>query len=185
MCTSLRRVVLSRFPFVGVIISFKPLSRNLRMSKNSIIVADEILLTLPRSVTWDKLNDPEVLALCIRGCSAVKKEGNNFKAVITAKLSNYQKDFNINLTVNDEHAPQAYQLSSKVSAGWFGAASAVSEVELFCCGEANSQTRLEYQATIEASGLIAKALPLVRDVAEKRVIEFFELFKQVASAAEV
>jgi carbon monoxide dehydrogenase subunit G len=98
--------------------------------------------------------------------------------VITAKLSDYKKDFKVALQVDDDQAPEQYELSSEISAGLFGKASAVSAVKLTCMGEADSVTRLEYQATISASGVIANGLPLVRNLAERRVREFFELFQQ-------
>lgn len=152
------------------------------MANKSITVSDQIILPLGRDLVWEKLNDPEILARCIRGCSAVEKQGNDFTAVITAKLSGYQKDFNVDLIVNAADAPEFYQLSSAMSAGLFGKATALADVQLTVCGEAQEQTELNYQANIDASGMLGKALPLGQSLAEKRVRECFELFRLAATS---
>ncbi len=148
------------------------------MADNSITLSDTALLPLEREAVWQKLNDPEVLAACIRGCSAVERDGDNFKAVISAKLGDYQKDFKVNLTVLSTDAPEAYELSSKLSAGFLGRASAQADIRLLPEGEA--KTQLHYTAIIKASGVISRGLPIVENMAQRRVKEFFDAFVALA-----
>ena len=152
------------------------------MANKSITVTDSIKLPHSRAIVWERLNDPEVLSRCIRGCSKVEKQGNEFKAVISAKIADYQKDFKVGLQVNDAQAPESYQLASALSAGLFGKATAISDVQLLVNREDEDHTELHYQANIEASGMLGKALPIVQGLAEKRVREFFELFRQQLNA---
>ncbi len=46
----------------------------------------EVQLAAPREAVWTKLNDPEVLKVCIPGCEELEKtEDNGFRAVAKMK----------------------------------------------------------------------------------------------------
>jgi uncharacterized protein len=47
----------------------------------------EVQLAAPREAVWAKLNDPEVLKVCIPGCEELEKtEDNGFRAVAKMKV---------------------------------------------------------------------------------------------------
>jgi carbon monoxide dehydrogenase subunit G len=145
------------------------------MSAKSIRIEDRYTLNYSRDYVWEKLNDPEILAACIQGCAYVERESpTKFKAVIRAHLGEMKKDFSIDLDVDDTHAPAQYTLGSIVSAGIFGKAKGQAEVDLQTAGE--QQSILHYVATIQGSGLLGTALPLVESAASRRVREFFDKF---------
>ncbi len=145
------------------------------MSAKSIRIEDRYTLNYSRDYVWEKLNDPEILAACIQGCAYVERESpTKFKAVIRAHLGEIKKDFSIDLDVDDTHAPAQYTLGSVVSAGILGKAKGQAEVDLQDAGE--KQSILHYVATIEGSGLLGTALPLVERAASRRVHEFFDKF---------
>ena len=93
------------------------------MTTQNTQIKDSYRLKHPRDVVWEKLNDPDILAACIKGCSFVDRtDTQNFKAVIRAQLGEFKKDFSIDLEVDDANAPAQYTLSSVVSAGLLGKA---------------------------------------------------------------
>mgnify|MGYP001557234979 CR=1 FL=1 len=145
------------------------------MSDTSIRIEYRYTLDYPRDHIWEKLNDPEILASCIRGCTHVSRENpTRFRAVIRAHVGEIKNYFIVDLDVDDTHAPDNYRLSSVVSAGFFGKVWGGAEVDL---KEVSlRQSELHYVATITGRGLLGKALPLVEGVAVHRVHEFFDLF---------
>jgi carbon monoxide dehydrogenase subunit G len=145
------------------------------MANNEIHIEDSYTLDHPRDEIWAKLNDPEVLAACIKGCTFVTRESaQKFKAVVRAQLGDIKKDFSIDLDVEDSGAPAQYELSSQVSAGLMGKAKAVANVKLQVLDD--NKTRLHYIATISGRGVLNKALPLIEGAAVKRVRAFFDAF---------
>ena len=148
---------------------------NIKMSDNSIIIKDSYSLNYGRDFIWAQLNDPDILAACIRGCAYVEREtAQNFKAVIRASLGGLKKDFDIHLAVDDRNAPEQYRLSTIVSAGLMGKATGKADVSLNAITP--SKTELHYIATIDGSGMLGKALPLVENLAANRVQAFFDAF---------
>ncbi len=145
------------------------------MTSTSIRIEDHYTLHFSRDHVWEKLNDPKILAACIKGCEYVERESpTKFKAVIRAHLGEIKKDFSIDLDVDDKHAPAVYTLGSVVSAGLFGRVKGLAEVDLKETGE--NQSVLHYVATIEGSGLLGKTLPIIEGAASRRVHDFFDKF---------
>lgn len=148
---------------------------NSKMSDNSIKIKGSYSLNYARDFIWAKLNDPDILAACIRGCAYVEREtAQNFKAVIRASLGGLKKDFEINLEVDDGNAPEQYCLSTIVSTGLLGKATGEADVSLNAITA--SKTELNYIATITGGGMLGKALPLVESLAANRVQAFFDAF---------
>ena len=145
------------------------------MTKSAVTVEDQYALPYSREYIWEKLNDPVVLAACIKGCVRVERVSpKQFKAVIRAHVGEIKKDFNIVLNVQDDQAPAAYCLSSDVSAGLFGKVNGEADVALEVSDD--THTRLKYIARIDGRGLLGKALPLIEGAARARVRDFFDQF---------
>ncbi len=139
------------------------------------VVNDQLRISQSRDEVWRQLNDPGVLAECIRGCSRVDKPNETeYDAVIEAHIGRFRREFKVALTVEDAHAPQHYQLHSGMSAGFFGRADGVAEVTL---SENDGVTLVDYRATIGLDGLLSKAMPLIEPLARGRVREFFNRFE--------
>lgn len=151
------------------------------MVENKIQISQSHILDLPQDIIWEKLNDPKILAACIRGCQRVEKiSEDRFKAIIRASIGKIKKDFSLDLYVDAAGAPSGYILSSDVSAGMLGKAQGSAQVRLDKIN--GHKTKLHYTANINASGLLNKTLPLVQGIAGKRVQDFFDEFVvQVAS----
>jgi carbon monoxide dehydrogenase subunit G len=146
-----------------------------KMLKKSIQIEDRYTINHSRDYVWEKLNDPDMLASCIKGCAFVERTSPvEFKAVIRAHIGDIKKYFNINLYVDVQHAPAQYTLGTVVSAGLLGNAQGLAEVDL----EAVSIGRcaLHYIATIKGKGVLGRALPLIEGAARQRVQDFFNKF---------
>lgn len=153
------------------------------MSDRSIQVKDYYALGYARELVWERLNDPLVLADCIRGCSYVERSTrHDFTAVIQARIGEIHRDFHVDLVVDDIGAPAKYTLSTEISAGVFGRVSGKADVRLDSRGEA--ETGMSYFAHISGTGLVGKVLPLLEGIAQRRVREFFKEFVRHLSARE-
>lgn len=145
------------------------------MTKSAVTIKDQYSLPYAREHIWAKLNDPAVLAVCIKGCVRVERVSlKQFKATIRAHIGEIKKDFNIVLNVQDDHAPAAYCLNSDVSAGLLGKVNGEADVTLEYSGDGH--TCLKYVARIDGRGLLGKALPLIEGAARARVRDFFDQF---------
>jgi carbon monoxide dehydrogenase subunit G len=170
------------FLHVGIIVSVrclinenKPAISTINMAPPAIRIEDRYTLNYSRDLIWKKLNDPAILAACIRGCAYVERESpTSFKAVIRAHIGEIKKDFGVVLLVDDQRAPAQYTLSSTVSAGLLGKVKGQAEVVLEEIAE--QQTVLRYIANIDGTGLLGKTLPLIEGAAGRRVRDFFDQF---------
>ena len=136
---------------------------------------DRYLLNYSRDLIWEKLNDPDILAACIKGCAYVERESpTSFKAVIRAHIGEIKKDFGVNLTVDAEKAPAQYTLSSTIGAGILGMFKGQADVTLEEIAE--QKTALRYTATVTGKGLLGKTLPLIEGAGGRRVRDFFDQF---------
>src|SRR3982074_2677152 len=62
----------------------------------------EVQLAAPREAVWAKLNDPEVLKVCIPGCEELEKtEDNGFRAVAKMKVGPVSARFKGRATLSD------------------------------------------------------------------------------------
>ena len=72
----------------------------------------EVQLAAPREAVWTKLNDPEVLKVCIPGCEELEKTGENgFRAVAKMKVGPVSARFKGRVTLSDLDPPNGYKIS--------------------------------------------------------------------------
>ena len=145
------------------------------MVRTVIRFEDRYLLNYSRDLIWEKLNDPDILAACIKGCAYVERESpTSFKAVIRAHLGEIKKDFAVNLTVDAQNAPAQYTLSSTVGVGILGKIKGQADVTLEKITD--QQTSLCYIAMVTGKGLLGQTLPLIEGAGGRRVRDFFDQF---------
>ena len=133
------------------------------------------MLAYSRDLVWNGLNEPALLASCIRGCRYAERESaHRFRAVIQARIAEFRKDFHVDLVVDDSFAPGSYTLTTQMGAGFLGTVSGRAEVRLEQLQ--GGQTCMFYAADISGIGLVGKLLPLVEARARRRVQEFFDQF---------
>ena len=131
------------------------------------------VIPLSREDLWGSLNDPEVLQICIRGCSLVEKVGDDaFKALFRFKVGPLSKTFSATLNVVDPNPPAGYTLHSDMAAGMAGSVSGKADVVLV--SESVNRTRLNYHAVVDASGWLGElGIRVLGSTAEKYMENFF------------
>src|SRR4051812_42531406 len=78
----------------------------------------EVQLAAQRQMVWEKLNDPEVLKVCIPGCEELEKTGDNgFRAVAKMKVGPVSARFKGRVTLSDLDPPNGYRISGEGEGG--------------------------------------------------------------------
>src|SRR5215475_15894241 len=81
----------------------------------------EVQLAAPREAVWAKLNDPEVLKLCIPGCEELEKtEDGGFRAVAKMKVGPVSARFKGKVMLSDLDPPNGYKISGEGEGGVAG-----------------------------------------------------------------
>jgi carbon monoxide dehydrogenase subunit G len=132
-------------------------------------------IAAPREAVWRRLNDPEVLKLCIPGCEEIEKVSDTeFTAKVTAKVGPVKATFRGRVTLTDLDPPSGYTISGEGQGGVAGFAKGGATVALT---EEGGETVLRYGAQAQVGGKLAQiGSRLVDGVARKMADEFFTKF---------
>src|SRR5262245_57155317 len=91
----------------------------------------EQLLPASQQVTWNALNDPEVLKSCVPGCEAITPAGENaYDVLMVARVGPVSAKFKGKLTLSDIVPPQSYSISFEGQGGAAGFAKGGAQVRL-------------------------------------------------------
>ena len=114
----------------------------------------EVQLAAPREAVWAKLNDPEVLKVCIPGCEELEKtEDNGFLAVAKMKVGPVSARFKGRVTLSDLDPPNGYKISGEGEGGVAGFAKGGASVAL---AEKDGGTLLTYDVEAQIGGKLAQ-----------------------------
>ena len=137
---------------------------------------DEIIIFADKTVVWEKLNQAEVLQVCIPGCSELK--GNTqqgFSAVVTQKVGPVKATFKGVVTVSEIIDQKSYTLQGEGKGGAAGFAKGEAKVLLMPISEG---TKLSYEVQAKIGGKIAQlGGRLINGFAKNIAKKFFENFK--------
>jgi len=141
----------------------------------------EQLLPASQQVTWNALNDPEVLKACVPGCESIEPTGENeYQVLIVARVGPVSAKFKGKLTLSDINPPQSYSISFEGQGGAAGFAKGGAQVRLSPEGE---NTKLSYDVKANVGGKLAQIGSRLVDAAAKKVAnDFFKNFNQKVSA---
>lgn len=133
------------------------------------------LIAAGRQEVWDKLNDTNVLKVCIPGCESLDETSTGcFQAVIRAKIGPINARFNSEITLADINEPESYTLTVKSKGGAAGMGEGLAHVNLL---EGNGSTQLNYSVNLKVQGKLAQiGSRLINNVIKKLSNEFFEHF---------
>lgn len=134
-------------------------------------------LPAPREVVWQKLNDPEVLKVCIPGCQSLERtEGSGFAAVAKLKIGPVTATFKGKVELTDIDPPNGYRINGEGEGGIAGFAKGGASVKLEAIPEG---TRLTYDVEANIGGKLAQlGSRLINGVAKKLADQFFEKFAE-------
>jgi hypothetical protein len=85
----------------------------------AMMMTGEQLLAAPRESVWAKLNDAEILRVCIPGCESLDAvRGNEFQAVATTKVGPIKARFKGTVRLTELDPPNGYTISGEGGDAW-------------------------------------------------------------------
>jgi carbon monoxide dehydrogenase subunit G len=138
------------------------------------------LIEAPRARVWELLNDPDVLARCTPGVTALKRDGDDrFTATFTVALGPVKGNFNAQIEVTDKTPLEAMTL--KLSArSPVGAIGAVGRITL---ADEGAHTRVDWSGEPQLMGMLASVGGRFAQTAAKSHADtFFTKLEQQAQA---
>jgi carbon monoxide dehydrogenase subunit G len=146
----------------------------------AMTMTGEVSLAAPRETVWAKLNDPEVLKVCIPGCETLEKlSDNEFQAVAVNKVGPVKARFKGKVRLSDLDPPNGYKISGEGDGGVAGFAKGGAEVRLT---PKDGGTLLTYTVEAQIGGKLAQlGQRLVNGAAKKLADEFFVKFAKAVN----
>jgi uncharacterized protein len=141
----------------------------------------DVELPADRETVWAKLNDPEVLKVCIPGCQSLEKTADNeMQATAKVKVGPVSATFKGKVMLSDIDPPNGYRISGEGQGGIAGFAKGGARVALTPAG---AGTRLTYDVEAQVGGKIAQlGSRMIDGVAKKMADQFFSNFAMAVSA---
>ncbi len=135
----------------------------------------EVQLAAAREEVWAKLNDPDVLKVCIPGCEMLEQlSPTEFQAVATNKVGPVKARFKGKVRLSDLDPPNGYKISGEGDGGIAGFAKGGATVTLLT---AEAGTVLSYAVEAQIGGKLAQlGQRLINGAAKKLADQFFERF---------
>lgn len=132
-------------------------------------------LNAPAQEVWDKLNNIDILQICIPGCESLElSSANCFQAIIRAKIGPINAKFDSEINLRDIKEPESYTLAVKSKGGAAGMGEGLARVELL---EQEGGTQLNYSVDLKVQGKLAQiGSRLINNVIKKLSNEFFDRF---------
>jgi uncharacterized protein len=149
----------------------------------AMTMTGEVQLPASREVVWAKLNDPDVLRVCIPGCEELNKNSDiEFQAIAVVKIGPVKARFKGKVHLTDLNPPNGYKISGEGDGGIAGFAKGGAIVAL---SEKDGGTLLTYNVEAQIGGKLAQlGQRLVNGAAKKIADDFFKNFAaQVAPSA--
>lgn len=150
----------------------------------SLVIEGEERIAAPIAMVWQGLNDPDVLRVCVPGCEALEKVGDDqMTASVVLKIGPIKASFAGSVTLTNINAPTSYTISGEGKGGIAGFAKGGADVTLSEDGP--DVTVLTYKATADVGGKIAQlGSRLIVSTSKKLAGQFFSTFnKQMSDRA--
>lgn len=143
----------------------------------------EVQLAAPQDVVWTKLNDPEVLKVCIPGCQSLNMlSPTEFEAVATNRIGPVKATFKGKVTLSDLDPPNGYRISGQGDGGIAGFAKGGATVSL---KPVDGGTVLVYAVEAQIGGKLAQlGQRLVNGAAKKLADQFFKKFAAAVNPSQ-
>jgi uncharacterized protein len=162
-------------PFGPGVLYLEAVDERSRETAMAMTMNGEVQLPASREAVWAKLNDPEVLKVCIPGCEELEKtEENGFRAVAKMKVGPVSARFKGRVRLSDLDPPNGYKISGEGEGGVAGFAKGGASVAL---AEKDGGTLLTYDVEAQIGGKLAQlGQRLINGSAKKLADEFFANF---------
>jgi carbon monoxide dehydrogenase subunit G len=160
-----------------------PVGVNSEAKPMAMTMNGEVQLHAAREEVWQKLNDPEVLKVCIPGCESLNMlSEHEFEAVATNRIGPVKARFKGRVTLSDLDPPNGYKISGQGDGGVAGFAKGGATVNLKPID--GGGTLLSYAVEAQIGGKLAQlGQRLVNGAAKKLADQFFEKFAAAVDPA--
>ena len=116
-------------------------------------LSGEYVFPVDRQKLWVYLNDPEVLAICIPGCTGMVQTGNDaYEANLKLQVASVGGTFKGNIALSDKQEPETCRITVQGS-GTIGHGTGNARFELQPVSD--HETKLIYEGSGEVGGLVA------------------------------
>jgi len=144
-----------------------------------MLVEGRFLVGAPRERVWTAIKDPAVVAPCIPGCQGVEVVSPAlYKAKIRVQLGPIKADFNVDVEIVSETAPEEVRSRTRGEEG-SRASSLSAENTLRLIPLSENETEVFYSSEAAVVGRLGKfGLGVMKKKAESLGREFAAAFKQ-------
>jgi uncharacterized protein len=142
-------------------------------------VEDRFVVAAPRERVWLAIKDPSIVAPCIPGCQSVEIVSPTlYKAKIRVQLGPIKADFNVDVEIVSETAPEEVRTRTRGEEG-SRASSLSAENTLRLTVVNNNETEVFYASEVTVVGRLGKfGLGVMKKKAESLGRDFATAFKQ-------
>jgi carbon monoxide dehydrogenase subunit G len=142
-------------------------------------IEDRFVVAAPRERVWVAIKDPAVVVPCIPGCQGVEVIGPTlYKAKIRVQVGPIKADFNVDVEIVSETAPQEVRSRTRGEEG-SRASSLSAENTLRLTALSYNETEVFYASEAAVVGRLGKfGLGVMRKKAESLGREFAQAFKK-------
>jgi carbon monoxide dehydrogenase subunit G len=141
----------------------------------AMTMSGEVQLPAGRETVWAKLNDPEVLKVCVPGCEQLDRiSDSEFQAIATVKVGPVKARWKGKIRLSDLDPPNGYRISGDGEGGVAGFAKGAAQISL---AEKDGGTLLSYAVEAHIGGKLAQlGQRLINSAAKKTADDFFTKF---------
>lgn len=141
----------------------------------AMTMSGEVQLPAGRETVWAKLNDPEVLKVCVPGCEQLDRISDcEFQAIATVKVGPVKARWKGKIRLSDLDPPNGYRISGDGEGGVAGFAKGAAQISL---AEKDGGTLLSYAVEAHIGGKLAQlGQRLINSAAKKTADDFFTKF---------
>jgi len=134
-------------------------------------------LAITQQQSWDALNDPDILKLCIPGCDKIEATAENqYSMAVSLKIGPLAAKFSGKIALSDINPPASYIISFEGQGGPAGFGKGNAKVQLLPNADGVS---LEYTVQASVGGKIAQVgQRLIDGVAKSMAEDFFKRFDE-------
>ena len=142
-------------------------------------IEDCFVVAAPRQRVWVAIKDPSIVAPCIPGCQGVEIISPTlYKAKIRIQLGPIKADFNVDVEIVSEMAPEEVRSRTRGEEG-SRASSLTAENTLRLTSLSDNETEVFYASEVALVGRLGKfGLGVMKKKAESLGREFAAAFKQ-------
>ena len=141
-------------------------------------------IAAPHDRVWKAIRDPDIVAVCVPGCSGVEVVSpTNYLAKIAVSFGPISANFDLVVDITDENPPEQISIQTRGAEG--SRASTLNAVSLVTLKEAEGmQTNVHYTSDVSITGRLGKfGLGVMRKKADQLAKDFTRKFADALQTA--